>query len=122
MAISELRTWTLVNGGPQPFEVHELVCGGTHTLLLAGELDMAAAADVEAVLLACANDALQLTLDLSQLTFMDSTGLRLIVFAQQLCREKGAEFALIPGPRQVQRVFELTALVDRLPFHVEQTS
>jgi anti-anti-sigma factor len=122
MAISELRTWTLASDGVHPFEVHELVCGGTHTLLLAGELDMAAAADVEAVLLACANDALRLTLDLSQLTFMDSSGLRLIVFAQQLCREKGAEFALIPGPRQVQRVFELTALVDRLPFHVEPTS
>jgi hypothetical protein len=27
--------------------------------------------------------------------------------------------ALIPGPRQVQRLFEVTGLVDRLPFKLQ---
>jgi hypothetical protein len=31
-------------------------------------------------------------------------------------RSEKAEFALIPGPEQVQCVFEVAGLVDRLPF------
>ena len=89
---------------------------GTHTLVLAGKFDMATSPDVETVLVACAASARRLTLDLSQLTFMDSTGLGLVLSAQRLCRASGAEFALVPGPRQVQRVFEITGLLDVLPF------
>jgi anti-anti-sigma factor len=118
MAISERWTWAqrARNGGAAPFEIQDVVSSGTHTLVLAGELDMAAAPDLQAVVSACVGSAARLTLDLRRLTFMDSTGLRLVLLAQRLCRDTGAEFALIPGPRLVQRVFELTGVVDRLPF------
>jgi anti-sigma B factor antagonist len=72
--------------------------------------------EVEEVMVPCAASAQRLTLDLSGLTFMDSTGLGLVLSAQQLCRASGAEFALVPGPTQVQSVFEVTGLLDRLPF------
>jgi anti-anti-sigma factor len=118
MAISDSWTWAqrVRSGTAAPFEIQDVVSGGTHTLVLAGELDMATAPDVEGVVSACAGSAARLTLDLRNVTFMDSTGLRLVLFAQRLCRETGAEFALIPGPRLVQRVFELTGVIDRLPF------
>ncbi|HEX4189144.1 MAG TPA: STAS domain-containing protein [Solirubrobacteraceae bacterium] len=118
MAYSDSWTWShrMRTGAAEPFEIQDVVSGGTHTLMLTGELDMATAPDLETVVTACAGNAGRLALDLSRLTFIDSTGLRLVLLTQQLCREAGAEFAVIPGPTLVQRVFELTGVVDRLPF------
>ena len=122
MAISDDRTSRRVsNAGPQAFELKDVVSGGTHTLVITGELDMATSPEVQAVIVACAASARRLTLDLSQLTFMDSTGLSLILEAHELCQDSGAEFVLIPGPEHVQRVFEITGLLDRLPFRSTPT-
>jgi anti-sigma B factor antagonist len=99
-----------------PFDLQHVVSEGRHTLVLTGELDMRTTPEVEEVMVACAASARQLTLDLSRLTFMDSTGLGLVLSAQQLCQASGAEFALVPGTPQVQSVFEVTGLLDRLPF------
>jgi anti-sigma B factor antagonist len=96
--------------------MQDVVSDGTHTLVLSGELDMATTPGVEAVIVGCAASARRLTVDLSKLTFMDSTGLGLMLSAQQLCQASGAEFALVPGPRNVQSVFEVTGLLDQLPF------
>lgn len=105
------------SGEAQRFELQTIVSDSGHTLVLSGELDMEPAAALQAVIVSCAqNKPGGLTLDLRRLTFLDSTGLHLILFAQRLCQDKGAEFALIPGPRQVQRVFELAAVVNHLPF------
>ncbi|HEV2923853.1 MAG TPA: STAS domain-containing protein [Solirubrobacteraceae bacterium] len=92
--------------------------GDDHTLLLSGELDMAAEDELEAAIVSCAGAA-RLTLDLSQLTFMDSTGLTLVLLADDLCKAHGIAFALVPGPRQVQRVFEIAGVLERLPFAME---
>jgi anti-sigma B factor antagonist len=99
-----------------PFDFQHVVSEGTHTLVLTGELDMTTTPMVEEVIVRCAASARRLILDLSRLTFMDSTGLGLVLTAQHLCEAGGAEFALVPGPTQVQSVFEVTGLLDRLPF------
>jgi anti-anti-sigma factor len=54
--------------------------------------------------------------DLSDLAFMDSTGLRFILECHAESRQDGFTMALLPGPPAVQMVFELTATRDRLPF------
>ncbi len=53
-------------------------------------------------------------LDLRELTFLDSTGLRMIVTADQRARHGGHRLAIIKGPEPVQRVFEITRLAERL--------
>jgi anti-anti-sigma factor len=111
MAIADER-----DGAARQFGLQRIVSDSDHTLVLSGELDMTAAAALQAVIVSCVQSKPALTLDLRQLTFIDSSGLHLILFAQQLCQDKGAELALIPGPKQVQRVFEVAALLDRLPF------
>ena len=58
----------------------------------------------------------RLVLDLGELSFIDSTGLRLVLRWDAEARKDGFELRLIPGPRTVQRVFELTGTIDRLPF------
>jgi anti-anti-sigma factor len=47
---------------------------------------------------------------------MDTTGVRLIIQADARSRADSNRLALLRGPRAVQRVFELTGLLDRLPF------
>jgi anti-anti-sigma factor len=64
----------------------------------------------------------RLVLDLSELAFMDVMGLRMVLFAKELCEWHRCEFALVPGPVSVQRVFELTNLLDVMPFESDRES
>lgn len=57
-----------------------------------------------------------LLLDLSGLHFIDSTALGLILELDQRARGGEFRFELLPGPRHVHRVFEVTQLADTLPF------
>jgi anti-sigma B factor antagonist len=91
--------------------------GDRHTLALTGELDMVGAPELEGMAQQlCEGGARELVLDLRQLEFIDSTGLTAILRCRTLCEEHMCELCLIPGRRRVQRVFELTRLLDRLPF------
>jgi anti-anti-sigma factor len=55
-----------------------------------------------------------LVLDLSDLTFLDSTGLRTVVTADERARESGRRLVVVRGPDAVQRVFAITRLEERL--------
>ena len=106
--------------GPcEPFAVHEAVYGAHHTLALSGELDIVSAAELEARLREVSSDGTTgITLDLSRVTFMDSAGLRAVLYAKELADSHECEFAVIPGPPNVQRLFELAALLNVLPFEI----
>jgi anti-anti-sigma factor len=94
-------------------QVHDLVRGARHRLILTGELDMRSAPDLEeAICTLCKERTSGLVLDLSRLTFIDLCGLRMVLFARELCEWQGCDFGLIPGPRNVQRVFEPANLLD----------
>ena len=102
---------------PDGFGIEDRHAGRRHTLLLSGELDMASAPALEEALQQlCEAGAQELVLDLRELSFMDSSGLNAIVKGRALCEEHRCDLALIPGRRPVQRVFEVTQLLDRLPF------
>jgi len=88
-----------------------------HTLVLTGELDLASAPALEGMVAqACADGASELVLDLSRLTFIDSSGLKAILSARGLCAANRCDLFLTPAKAPVQRLFELTRLIDRLPF------
>ena len=82
---------------------------------LRGELDLSTVEKVEEELrrIEERGDKL-LVLDLSGLTFLDSTGLRLMVTADQRARKSGRRLALVKGPDTVHRVFTITKLDERL--------
>ncbi|HWX97994.1 MAG TPA: STAS domain-containing protein [Solirubrobacteraceae bacterium] len=93
--------------------MHEIVDGALHRLILTGELKMVSCAELEAVISRlCKTSISWLVLDLSRVTFMDLCGLRMVLFAREMCEWQGCEFGLVPGPGSVQRVFELTNLLD----------
>ena len=98
--------------------VLEVACDdGNRTLVLSGELDLASSWLVDLPLLKISADGTRsFTLDLSGVTFIDSAGMRVVLAAKGLCAAHGCEFRLIPGPARVQRVFEVSGLIDHLPF------
>ena len=97
--------------------VHSERDGVLHTIRVEGELDLATAEQLERELARVeSSDALSIVLDLSALEFIDSTGVRLILQADARSRADSQRLALLRGPRAVQRVFELTGILDRLPF------
>ena len=57
-----------------------------------------------------------MVLDLRELTFCDTSGVRLAVETLQELRATGTRFALLRGAPDVQRLFALARLDDRLPF------
>jgi anti-anti-sigma factor len=57
-----------------------------------------------------------IVLDLSGLTFMDSSGLHLIARWTNEASRAGFKLELEPGPPMVQRIFDLAAVTDTLPW------
>jgi anti-anti-sigma factor len=94
-------------------QLHE--SDGMVRLALSGELDLSSAGQVEDVLqdLESQNPPL-LVLDLRELTFMDSTGLRVMVSADARARDAARRLAIVQGPEAVHRVFRITGLDDHL--------
>src|ERR1700742_4554511 len=90
-------------------DVEERRDGETAVVALTGELDVASAARLQRTLARLiADDASSaLTLDLSQLTFIDSSGLAAIVYASRLCERHDCQLSVIRGPDAVHSVFEM---------------
>jgi anti-anti-sigma factor len=78
-------------------------------LCLHGELDLASApllqGEIEG---ANADEATLVVLDLDDLRFIDSTGLRIILAAHERMQERGETLALTRGSQQVQRLMRIT--------------
>jgi anti-sigma B factor antagonist len=88
-----------------------------HTVALAGELDIGTVQRAEAALAeAESGSARMIVLDLSGLTFMDSTGVRLALAAAARSRADSDRLRFVRGGPAVQRVFELSGVTDTLPF------
>ena len=88
---------------------------GGVVLVLNGELDVVSAPELEQ----CLNDVLaepqaRVTLDLSELAFVDSAGMSVLIKAKQDAESNGRTLVLGRATEQVQRVFALVGLADWL--------
>jgi anti-sigma B factor antagonist len=91
--------------------------GVVHTICPAGELDLATANALRDELERVeSTDAESIVLDLSGLTFMDSTGVRLLLTAHARSRADSHRLTLVRGCASVQRVLQLTGVETVLPF------
>ena len=77
---------------------------------LMGELDLGHAAAFRERLFAVANQTV--VVDLSELSFIDSSGLAAFVFANNRAIQLGHELVVTQPQPQVKRAFELTGLND----------
>lgn len=82
---------------------------------LAGECDLNGVPLLERELESSdAREADALVLDLTQLEFMDSTGLRTLLSAQSAAAERGQAFAITEGKEQVERLLRVTGVAEQL--------
>ena len=87
---------------------------GLAHVALKGELDLSTVGKLEEELARVEENAPLLVVDMSKLTFLDSTGLRAVVTADERARERGRRLVIVRGPDAVQRVFTITRLEERL--------
>jgi anti-sigma B factor antagonist len=92
--------------------------GQVALVTLRGELDLLSTGELEPELERLADEpgVDVVALDLRDLDFLDSSGLRLVVLADMRAREAGRRFVLVRGPETVHRVFEITRMSERLDF------
>ena len=88
---------------------------GAHVIRLHGELDIDAAPDLERALLRSRPAGERVVLDLSELQFMDSTGLRVLLRARAAAEEGRWEIFLRDVPSNIQRLFDMTGVHEALP-------
>ena len=82
---------------------------------LSGEIDLSTIEDVESgVREAIADKNGVVALDLREVSFLDSSGLRLLLQLHKDLDEAGRRLVVVQGPRRVARVFELTGAQDQL--------
>jgi anti-sigma B factor antagonist len=79
-----------------------------------GEVDLATVDALQAELDAAAGESAQLVLDLRDITFMDSAGLRLLLHLSRTLEDAGGTLTVVRGTREVQRLFDLVGLGGRL--------
>jgi anti-sigma B factor antagonist len=83
--------------------------GSRLVLVLCGELDLGSAPVLESELSnPVAASYRHIVVDLTQLAFMDSRGLRALVQAHKTAQSSHKAFSLRRGGRQVQRLFDVT--------------
>ena len=93
--------------------------GSGPVVLLAGELDLASAPELSACLRDFTGE--RVTLDFTDVTFMDSTAISVLVAAEKRAFLKGGAVVLHGVQPMQMRVFEITGLLDRFDFDGQST-
>ena len=99
-----------------PLSIRETREGGVHRLTPIGELDLATAPLLESAFddVFRDEDAEMIVLDLTELSFIDSAGIHLLIRIHDACA--GVDrLRVINGSRAVERLLDLTGVGARLP-------
>ncbi|HEX6022079.1 MAG TPA: STAS domain-containing protein [Solirubrobacter sp.] len=97
--------------GPSSWKITEVAdLRGARTLVIHGELDIATAPELVDLLERLRRHGHAVTLDLAEVTFMDSTGLTTIMDAHTQAIEDGWSFSVSRASPAVRRVFDLAGV------------
>jgi anti-sigma B factor antagonist len=103
----------------QPLQIIATPASGPsrRRVTVAGELDLQSAPTLAQTLGEQFADGCDVELEVSGVTFIDSSGIRALVGAQTAAAAAGRTFALCaPLPAQMHRVFEVAGLLGRFAF------
>jgi anti-anti-sigma factor len=101
---------------PGHFRVDTRQNGEGTVVVLEGELDLAGEPVLEQALASARAAGGRVTVDLTDLHFIDSSGLRVLVKLHNAAVTDRFEYRLIAGPPQVHRTFALCGLDRTLAF------
>jgi anti-anti-sigma factor len=101
---------------PGDFDVATRRQGSTLVVVPRGEIDLATVDIVRDAVDRDRQSGQDLVLDLREVGFMDTSGLRYVLELVDRGPREGFGVQLVRGPSAVQRVFEVSGLEPRLPF------
>ncbi len=88
--------------------------GGKLILALEGRLDTTTAPQLQGVLIPAFGEAEEITLDFSELAYVSSAGLRVLLMGQKEAKRTGGSMTLCGVSEDVMEVFEMTGFADIL--------
>jgi anti-sigma B factor antagonist len=106
--------------GDQPLPLLRVNHGGTsatHVISLVGEMDLGNVEEArEALMAAIENEDVDVIVDLSELEFIDSVGIAMLLEAQAASRRDSNRLSFRGLNADIARVMELTGVVEQLRF------
>jgi anti-sigma B factor antagonist len=94
-----------------PFAVEQSTLGPVPLLRLSGEIDIEVEPEFRAAIIRLINEGHpSIALDLHDVTYMDSTGLRILISAKKRTAERQGTVYIIGCRGQVRRVFDLLSM------------
>jgi anti-sigma B factor antagonist len=104
-----------MTGQPGALELSVQSDGTAHVVRVAGELDLESRGGLAELLDGLGKPPQIVVLDFSELTFVDSTGLKTLLDEHRRAREEGYEFVIAAARPEVRDIFRVTALDITLP-------
>ena len=101
---------------PPPFGVELTRDAATATIAILGELDIATSPALTDALRSLEPGYDTLVVDLSRCTFFASSGISILLEENHRAQREGFELVVIKAPAEVQRMFDLAGLDDKLTF------
>lgn len=86
---------------------------------LAGEVDLSCSPEARKQILDCLNKAQHLLVDLSRVTYIDSSGVASLVEGYQTAKKKALKFGLISVSAAAMNVLQLARLDKVFPIHAD---
>ena len=89
-----------------------------YAITVSGEVDLASSPELDtAIIAAIESGSSSLVIDLTDVSFMDSSGLGVIVRGLKRCREADKDLDLVITNERVLKVFGITGLDQVIPIH-----
>lgn len=97
-------------------KIDTTIDGNQMTLALEGKLDTITSPDLEKIIQNDLEEITDLTLDLANLTYISSAGLRVCLAAQKRMTELKGTFTIVNAGPKIMEVFEITGFTDIIKF------
>ncbi len=82
------------------------------TLTISGKLSVATSPDLEAAVRGLPEEVANVDMDLTDLEYISSAGLRVLVATEKQCASRGGKMRLLHPNAEVSEVFDMTGLAD----------
>jgi len=89
----------------------------SHTVYVSGELDLAVAAQFRSVIEPLLPSDKEVILNMRDLSYIDSTGMGIIIFFLKERNEGGKALSVENVPQKIKKLFDLTGITRFLPVH-----